>query len=157
MTPDQGDCYREGGGNCGGNGVRGVSCGDGGVATTATGEAETAAKESVEGKTPWGMRVKGLIGCPLCNSGHCGEAKLLAHLMSGHFMAKLAFTILGQESHFACPKIDFSFRHVTQEGVGNHLGRGHRGVVIALVRQILPGFCFSNCNIGNAFKEGNED
>ena len=73
------------------------------------------------------------------------------------FKAKIAFLILGQDSHFACPKIDFSFRHVTREGAGNHLGRGHRGVVIALVRQILPGFCFSNCNIGNAFKEGNKD
>jgi len=90
--------------------------------------------------------LKGSYVCPFCTSGYREEATLLAHLVSSHFREKLAFMVPGEESPFACPKIDCTFRHRTREGVGDHLGRRHREVVVTLVRQIFPDFSFSKHN-----------
>lgn len=101
--------------------------------------------------------LKGSFVCPFCTSGYREEATLLAHLVSSHFREKLAFMVPGEESPFACPKIDCSFRHRTREGVGDHLGRRHREVVVTLVRQIFPGFSFSKHDTGDALKPSKDD
>jgi len=96
--------------------------------------------------------LKGSFVCPFCTSGYREEATLLAHLVSCHFRERLAFMVTGLESPFACPKHNCNFRHKTKEGVGDHLGRRHRDVVITLVRQIYPDFSFSKHDSGDGTK-----
>lgn len=103
------------------------------------------------------MPLQGSFVCPFCTSASREEATLLAHLVSNHFREKLSFMVPSGVSPFACPKPMCSFRHKTREGVGDHLGRRHREVVVKLVREIFPDFSFSKHKTDKAISTSNID